>query len=471
MELPLHPKQLKFINSEANEVFFGGAAGGGKSYVLRADAIIWCMNVPGIQVYLFRRLYKDLLRSHMSGPSSFPMLLREFVEDKLVRINYSNNEILWSNNSKIVLAHIQHESDLENFLSQEINIALFDEASTFTEKMYRFIRSRVRIGGLQIPSEFVGRLPRIGLASNPRGPMHSYLKTGWVDAAAPETVFQAPQLDGGMTREYIPSKLADNPTLTVNDPQYADRLMGLGDPDVIAAYLEGDWTAVEGAALGMWDAAYHIIEPFEIPFSWTIKRGYDYGYSAPYSVLWIAISNGESYLNSDGQECTIPKGSCIFIRELYGDDGQEHGLKEDVRLTAQKVKMVENLHLPSRAIKPGPADTAIFNSEQGPSIASTMSEEGVKWTKANKRPGSRVIGLATIRQMLTEATKDLPERPCMYIFDTCPRLISHLPLLTVDEKTGEDVDTSGQPDHDYDVVRYLLLDAGHQVKVVGVEGT
>lgn len=471
MELALHPKQLDFVNSPANEVFFGGAAGGGKSFVLRADAIIWCMNIPGVQVYLFRRLYKDLLRSHMAGPSSFPILLREFIEDKLVRINYSANEIIWSNNSKIVLAHIQHESDLENFLSQEINIALFDEASTFTEKMYRFIRGRVRIGGLQIPEEFQGRLPRIGLASNPRGPMHSYLKNGWVDAAKPMDVFKAPKLDGGMIRQYIPSKLKDNPTITENDPDYAERLMGLGDESVVKAYLDGDWTAVEGAALGMWDSAVHIIEPFEIPFSWKIKRGYDYGYSAPYSVLWMAISNGESYINNEGQECTIPKGSCIFIQELYGDDGQEHGLKEDVRLTAQKVKMLETIHLSGKRISKGPADTSIFNAEQGPSIASIMEEEGVGWKRANKRPGSRVLGLSTLRQMLTEATKSFPERPCVYIFNTCPRLISHLPLLSVDDKTGEDVETTGQPDHDYDVVRYLLLDGNSQVGVIRVEGT
>jgi hypothetical protein len=471
MELPLHPKQLKFINSQATEVFFGGAAGGGKSYVLRADAIIWCMNVPGIQVYLFRRLYKDLLRSHMAGPSSFPMLLREFIEDKLVRINYSANEIIFSNHSKIVLAHIQHESDLENYLSQEINIALFDEGSTFTEKMYRFIRSRVRIGGLHIPAEFKGRLPRIGIASNPRGPMHSYLKNGWVDASLPETVFTAKTLDGGMTREYIPSKIDDNPTLVNNDPNYKSRLMGLGDPDVVLAYLEGDWNAVEGAALGMWDAATHIIPAFNIPFSWKIKRGYDYGYSAPYSVLWIAISNGESYMNHEGDECTMPKGSIIFIEELYGDDGQEHGLKEDVRLTAQKIKMLETMQLSGKRITKGPADNSIFNKEQGPSIANIMGDEGITWGRSNKNPGSRVLGLTQIRQMLTESTKEIPERPCMYFFQgRVPRLISHLPLLSVDDKTGEDVETSGQPDHDYDVVRYLVLDTGSYVSIVNVEG-
>lgn len=470
MELELHPKQWDYINSPANEVFFGGAAGGGKSHVLRADAIIWCMQVPGIQVYLFRRLYKDLLRSHMSGPAAFPAMLREFIDDKLVKINYSANELIWANGSKIVLAHIQYDTDLDNYLSQEIHVALFDEASTFSEKMYRFIRSRVRLGGLNVPDEFRHRLPRIGLGSNPRGPMHMYLKTGWVDAAPAGDIFKARSDDGGMTRQYIPSKVDDNPTLTANDPEYKNRLMGLGDPDVVRAYLEGDWNAVEGASFPMWDTAVHILPEFDVPFSWQIKRGYDYGYSAPYSVLWAAVSNGESFY-MDGKERSIPKGSIVIIREIYGDDGRENGLKEDVKLTAQKIKMLETTELSGKIIKKGPADNSIFNAEQGPSIASSMANEGVEWSRSNKKPGSRLQGLVTIRRMLTEATKQFPEKPCLYIMSTCPRLIQHLPLLQNDDKDGEDVETSGQPDHDYDTLRYIVLDSGSQVITTAVVGT
>jgi len=330
MEVALHPKQIQFEQSLANEVFFGGAAGGGKSHILRIIAIQWCMRVPGIQVYLFRRLYKDLLRSHMNGNNSFPILLQEFVDDKLVKINHSNNEIQWSNGSKIILSHIQYESDLENYLSQEIHVALFDEASTFTEKMYRFIRSRVRVGSLPIPDEWRPRLPFIGLASNPRGPMHSYLKRGFVDAAPHCEYFRAPILDGGMMRQYIPSKIHDNPSLINNDPGYINRLMGLGDPDVIKAYLDGDWSAVEGAAFGMWNANFHVWKTFNIPNSWKIKRGYDYGYSAPYSVLFCAISNGEIFLDANGRQRSIPKGSMVICGEIYGDDGREGGLSPPV---------------------------------------------------------------------------------------------------------------------------------------------
>ena len=76
-------------------------------------------------------------------------------------------------------------------------------------------------------------------------------------------------------------------------------------------------------------------------------------------MLWIAISNGESYINKYGHEASMPKGSIVFIRELYGDDGREHGLKEDVKLTAQKIKMLETMELSGKKIANGPADNSI----------------------------------------------------------------------------------------------------------------
>jgi hypothetical protein len=52
----LHPKQWTALDTAATEVLYGGAAGGGKSHLMRMAAIVWCHSVPGLQVYLFRRI-------------------------------------------------------------------------------------------------------------------------------------------------------------------------------------------------------------------------------------------------------------------------------------------------------------------------------------------------------------------------------------------------------------------------------
>jgi hypothetical protein len=275
-----------------------------------------------------------------------------------------------------------------------------------------------------------------------------------------------------MTRMFIPAKLDDNPTLLKNDPNYRARALGMGDPDVVKAYLEGDWSCSEGAALPTFSREYHVkhermeSESFGVKVSkfWKLRVAYDYGFSAPYSVLFYFISTGESE-----HDWCPPKGSVIIYDEIYGDnDNDEVGLKEDVAVTARKIKLKAKLEL-QRPIYPGPADKSIFSQEQGPSIATIFREHGVVFTPSNKRPGSRILGLGLIRRLLFNSINLPDQRPGLYIFDRCTRLIQHLSALSLDDKTGEDVDTT-QPDHDYDVVRYIVLDKESEAQIVELQG-
>ncbi len=75
LNLELHPKQAAAFQTEAIEVLYGGAAGGGKSYLIRVAALLWCSAIPGLQVYLFRRIRDDLIKNHMEGPKGFRALL------------------------------------------------------------------------------------------------------------------------------------------------------------------------------------------------------------------------------------------------------------------------------------------------------------------------------------------------------------------------------------------------------------
>ena len=82
LQIALHDKQLLALDSLATEILYGGAAYGGKSYLLRAVAIILCQQVPGLQVYLFRRTYPDLISNHMNGSGSFPEMIAPLIGTK-----------------------------------------------------------------------------------------------------------------------------------------------------------------------------------------------------------------------------------------------------------------------------------------------------------------------------------------------------------------------------------------------------
>lgn len=77
----------------------------------------------------------------------------------------------------------------------------------------------------------------------------------------------------------------------------------------------------------MWDASKHIVEPFFIPSGWEMWRAMDWGYSAPYCVLYFAMN---------------PDGVIFVFREIYGKGERDgEGSRENVDQVAQKMKARE----------------------------------------------------------------------------------------------------------------------------------
>ena len=436
MELDLHAKQSIAFKSEATEMLYGGAAGGGKSHLMRVCAIAWCIEVPGIQVYLFRRTYPDLWKNHMEGPSSFPAMLAEWVSTGFVRLNLGDGQIIFGNGSKIHLCHCQHEKDMLKYQGAEIHALLVDELTHFSDSIYRFLRGRCRLGSLKIQEHRVGYFPRILSGANPGGIGHHWVKASFIDDVVPLTVRKMPKSEGGMMRQYIPARLDDNPTM---DADYGDRLSGLGNEALVRAMLEGDWDIVAGAYFTEFKRERHVIKPFAIPSHWARYRAFDWGSAKPFCCLWIAVSTGEI--------AKYPRGALLVYREYYGSDGQPNvGLKMPADRVAQEV-LRKDLKETTKDVGFGVADPAMFAEDGGPSIAETMRKNGVAWRPADNK---RKPGWEQIRIRLNG---DEDGNPMLLVFETCVNLIRTLPALQHDEHDPEDVD-SDLEDHAPDALRY-----------------
>jgi len=459
LNFELTERQEFTFDSPATEILYGGAAGGGKSHLMRVASIVWCSQIPGLQVYLFRRKYNDLWKNHMEGPTGYIALLENWEREGFCKINYSKNEIEFPElKSKIFLCHCQHENDKYNYLGAEIHVLLMDELTTFTETIYRFLRGRVRLGGLNVPNEYKNVFPRILCGSNPGNIGHSWVKQSFVSLAPEGNIVKMPKIEGGMKRQYVRAVLEDNPFMAANDPDYEFRLEGLGDPALVKAMRTGDWDIVAGGMIDdVWNKDIHIIEPFLIPATWKIDRSFDWGSSKPFSVGWWAESDGCEVELVDGATRNFPRGTLFRIGEWYGWNGKAN---QGLNYTADKIargiiEREKKLGIYGRVV-PGPADSSIFDTENGNCIADDMALCGVRWAKANKSPGSRVQGWQQLRRLLGNGLQSPMEEAGMFIFSNCQNgFIRTVPVLPRDETKSDDVDTDAE-DHTGDEVRYRI---------------
>ncbi len=399
----------------------------------------------------------------MEGPTGFPALIHDFIDAGFAKINYSKGLIEWKNGAVIHLCHCQHEKDRYNYQGAEIHVLLIDELTTFAEKVYKFLRGRCRLGALDVPEKYQARLPLIISGSNPGNIGHNWVKKAFINGCEPLEIRQMGKSEGGMTRQYIPAKLADNPTLTENDPEYADRLRGLGDPALVRAMLEGDWDIVSGGMVDdLWRRDTHVIEPFEIPMSWTIDPSFDWGSSKPFSIGWWALSDGTPATLRDGSTRTYPRGTRFRIAEWYGcvKDQSNIGLKMTAKEIAAGILERQRSAPWGHRVRPGPADSSIFDTQNGMCIADDFRAAGVTWLKADKSPGSRVNGAEKIRQMLKASLSFPMEDAGVFVFNNCHDSIEQIPVMPRDETKTDDVDTNSE-DHIWDEWRYALMRKQH----------
>ena len=454
LDFPLWPKQWIAFCSVATEILYGGAAGSAKSHLMRVAAIIWALSIPGLQIYIFRRTYDDLIKNHMEGPTGFNALLGPWLGKYVMIVE---KEIRFNNGSKIYLCHCQHEKNRFDYLGAEIHVLLIDELTLFTEVIYRFLRSRVRIPkGMEIPERFKGMFPRILCGTNPGGIGHQFVKATFIDPKPPMEIWRAPDSEGGFLRQFIPARLEDNPS--IDQKQYASNLSGLGNDALVKAMLEGDWDIVAGAALDI-SRERHGLRPFKPLQHWTKFQVIDWGYVHPYAVGWFCVPDEDTLLaGKDGiEDVLLPKGAVILYKELYGTSGKPNeGSREESDIVARKILAVENEA--NERMDYRVADTAMWAKSDGPSVYERMFKatdgkfnprQSIKDRQANySEICSRLRGFEVEKGVYV---------PMFYATTNCLNFWRTVPPLVLDDAQPEKGPDTDQEDHMFDVCSYGLM--------------
>jgi hypothetical protein len=277
---------------------------------------------------------------------------------------------------------------------------------------------------------------RIRCTANPGGVGHGWVKARYGIAENPQG-YKLLEQDTGLHRMFIPSRVTDNQILMKADPTYVQRLHEIGSPEMVRAWLHGDWDVVAGAYFPEFSQEHVIdaIDPDDIPNHWKIYRAYDHGTYHPFAVLWYTYA-GEDWRG-------IKKGSIVILREWYGGNDKDEGLK--MSLVDIRDGITERESTIKRRIEPGPADNQIFENHGGQSIADALAIAGVYFSRSDK---SRIPGWNQIRMRLREKS--------LLFTRSCKHLLRTFPMLQHDDRRPEDVDTQGA-DHLADVLRYISM--------------
>jgi len=402
--------QTDFLAAGEKDVLYGGAAGGGKSFAMIVDPLRYC-HKKAHRALILRRSMPELRemidKSRELYPQAFP------------GAKFREVEKLWNfpSGAKVEFGFLERDADVYRYQGQAYSWIGFDEITHLpTEFSWNYLASRLRTTDPSITTY-------LRCTANPGGVGSHWVKKRYIEPAEHNSSFEGAD---GLTRKFIPAKLADNPYLA-EDGVYEQMLKSL-PPIQRRQLLEGNWDVAEGAAFVEFNPSVHVVTPFQLPLPWERVKGIDYGYASESCCLWGIID--------------INDGTLIIYRELYkkGLTGEELGA------------IITDMELEDPFSVSGVLDTAAWarTGTTGPTVGEALQKAGHKLRRADK---NRIQGKIQIHEFLKVRENG---RPKLQIFNTCPNLIRELQSIPLSKTNPEDVDTHAS-DHAYDALRYMIM--------------
>lgn len=476
--------QDDLLTCPLTEIFFGGARGGGKTDgVLGKWAAKERMYGTHFNAIMFRR----------TAVSAEDAIERSKDIYRPIGGRFNESKLRWRmpNGGRVSFAYLDTIADANVYQGRNVTDAWVEEAGqypspTAIDRLFGILRS-----SHGVPIQLI-------LTANPGGPGQHWIRERYQIHPFPlRPKIMIRDLPNGKQHQVavIPSRITDNKILLDNDPGYVDRLQLVGSPQLVRAWLEGDWSAIEGAFFTEWDEQKHVLAPFAIPSSWMRFRSADWGSYSPFSIGWWAVATddyaiGGSALPDDGTvfgtranmlgskllrsidnavdagggakaKRIIPRGALVRYREWYGEVGG--------KLTAEQVGggIAEREKMDRPRLSYGVLDPSAFIESGGPSIAERINKTLIDskmaaFRAADNRRVPRNIGdpaksgpMGGWDQMRARM-QGMAGRPMLYCFSNCRDSIRTIPVLQHDEVRSEDLDTEAE-DHAADDWRYACM--------------
>lgn len=440
------------LQSTADIVLFGGAAGSLKSFTMLVDAAQGIEH-PLYHAILFRRTFPEL-------EASLIRQSRELYYDWGGKYNESKKQWTFPSGAVIQFGHCQRDDEIYNYMGAEYSYIGFDEATHFSEFPIRYMLSRLRCKDPSV------RL-KMRLATNPGNVGHKTMMSIFMgdtcvhclktsDSREPFQVYNDAKWpsDGqliGLTTCFIPGRVDDHDIFGQGGERYAEKLKAL--PETYRkALLEGCWALFEGQYFQCWDQQRMVV-----PADCLFRVGRDeFGQTAYFEASdvrgepvrhpeywwphWVAVDWGFAHHTVAYLATKAPNGVTYVLGEFFINRCKPQDLGETLKRMwySDTQRVITASYL---------SPDAWAKRQDDHTIADQLAEgSGVYFERASN---DRVGGAMVLYNLL--------ESGLLKVTTACPKLIASIPTRTHDEDRPEDVlKTDDIYDDVYDAVRYLI---------------
>lgn len=389
--------------AEHDYSLYGGAAGGGKSYILRWSLVLFLLAVheqlglKNVEVGLFCEDYPTLWDRQISKMQyEFPSWLGKFVKDRGFKLQEQFGGGMLA---------LRNLDDPSKYQSAEFAAIAVDELTKHPKETFDFLRFRLRWSGIDRP-KFIA-------ATNPGGIGHQWVKDLWVLKKFPEELKPlASQF------AFVQAKATDNPHLTQG---YWNSLRTL-PPDMAKKFVDGDWDVYTGQYFSRFNQEQHVV-PAHIALSrvkpWhTYWLSGDWGYEHPHAI----------YLHSRDEH-----GKILTLAELWDRHVSEEELARRINRMCKSlpIERFSGFVFSWDAGKLSPRSQAKIPKSIMQLLSEGLDKNVPSPHPGDSSPGSRISGWRLMDELLASGA--------WQISDACPKLIECIPFLIRDEDNPEDV--------------------------------
>tara|TARA_Y100000361_G_C11162000_1_gene348077 strand:+ start:5122 stop:6399 length:1278 start_codon:yes stop_codon:yes gene_type:complete len=223
-----HKKQEEFIEAILSDQYrclmYGGAAGGGKTFVSLAVFVLLAKIYPGSRWFVVRESLPTLKRTTI--PSFLKLCPRQFIRS----YNQTDQIVTFRNGSQLTFfpENYVQDKNLTRFDGIEANGFLIEEGQEIQSKTFE--KCKLRAGRHIIPGIQKQPKPTILITCNP--------SNNWT-----KKKFHEPSIEGTLQKDYfyLRATMSDNPSLP---EEYLEGLENL-DEVTKAVFVRGDWNVVD----------------------------------------------------------------------------------------------------------------------------------------------------------------------------------------------------------------------------------